>query len=172
MAASLAMCYEYPIENAFYAGLLHDCAKYMTPAELLEFCQKNDIAVTEAEKSMPQLLHAKAGAYIAREEYHVTDQEILHAISVHTTGIPAMNLLDKILFVADYIEPNRVQAPRLSEVRSLAFHDLDVCVATILSDTILYLESLEQPIDNTTYETYHFYREKLQKKGQDVSLRS
>lgn len=70
--------------------------------------------------SNPGLLHAKAGMVLAEEEYGIKDTQILHAIRVHTTGEADMGLLDKILFVADYIEPNRCEAPRLEEIRKLA----------------------------------------------------
>jgi predicted HD superfamily hydrolase involved in NAD metabolism len=71
----------------------------------------------------------------------VKDTDILHAIRVHTTGEADMGLLDKILFVADYIEPNRCEAPRLEEIRKLAFCDLNRTVAEILYDTINFLNT-------------------------------
>lgn len=85
------------------------------------------------------MLHAKLGAYFARKIYGVEDKEILHAIQVHTTGEPGMNTLDKIIYIADYIEPNRNKAPNLEEVRKLAFVDLDKAMLKILSDTLNYL---------------------------------
>lgn len=66
-----------------------------------------------------------------------------------------MNLIDKILFVADYIEPGRDQAPRLDRLRKLAFSDLDQCCIFILEDTIQYLKQLNKTVDPTTQKTYH-----------------
>ena len=83
--------------------------------------------------------------------------QILHAIRVHTTGEADMGLLDKILFVADYIEPNRCEAPRLEEIRKLAFSDLDRTVAEILYDTINFLNTKSGAIDPTTQITYNYY---------------
>ena len=157
-AAALAMAHSYPMDTAYIAGLLHDCAKYMSPDELLEFCKKKKIAITDAEKRSPQLLHAKAGAYLAKHEYGIEDPEILHAITVHTTGMPEMSLLDEILFTADYIEPNRDKAKRLTEIRQAAFQDFHLAIQMILSDTIDYLEETGKDIDETTYRTYEYYR--------------
>ena len=141
------------------AGLLHDCAKCIPNPEKLRLCEENDILVTEIERENPFLLHAKLGALLAGIEYGVTDPEILHAIKVHTTGEPDMNLLDKIIYIADYIEPNRDKAANLSHVRELAFRDLNVCMAEILHDTLVYLKQRGGSIDPTTQMTYEFYRQ-------------
>lgn len=157
-AASLAMAHGYPMDVAFIAGLLHDCAKYMSPDELLTFCEKKKIDITDAERRSPQLLHAKAGAYLARHEYGIEDEDILHAITVHTTGMPGMSLLDEIIFTADYIEPNRDKAKRLTEIRQAAFKDFHLAIQMILSDTIDYLKETGKDIDETTYRTYEYYK--------------
>ena len=157
-AASLAMAHGYPMDVAFIAGLLHDCAKYMSPDELLTFCGKKKIDITDAESRSPQLLHAKAGAYLARHEYGIEDEDILHAITVHTTGMPGMSLLDEIIFTADYIEPNRDKAKRLTEIRQAAFKDFHLAIEMILSDTIEYLKEAGKDIDETTYRTYEYYK--------------
>ena len=104
------------------------------------------------------MLHAKLGALLAKTEYDVTDPLILHAIKVHTTGEPDMNILDKIIYIADYIEPNRNKAANLDRVRELAFHDLDVCMAEILHDTLVYLKKRGGNIDPTTQMTYEYYK--------------
>ena len=119
-AGCLAMANGYSIEKAMLAGLLHDCAKCLSTEKKIGLCVKKNIDITEVEISNPGLLHAKAGMVLAEEEYGIKDAQILHAIRVHTTGEADMGLLDKILFVADYIEPNRCEAPRLEEIRKLA----------------------------------------------------
>ena len=145
------------IEKAMLAGLLHDCAKCLSTEKKIELCVKKNIDITEVEISNPGLLHAKAGMVLAEEEYGIKDTQILHAIRVHTTGEADMGLLDKILFVADYIEPNRCEAPRLEEIRKLAFSDLDRTVAEILYDTINFLNTKSGAIDPTTQITYNYY---------------
>ena len=134
-AGCLAMAYGYDMQKAMLAGLLHDCAK----------CSPNDAKL-------------RLCALLAKTEYDVTDPLILHAIKVHTTGEPDMNILDMIIYIADYIEPNRNKAANLDRVRELAFHDLDVCMAEILHDTLVYLKKRGGNIDPTTQMTYEFYK--------------
>ena len=157
-AASLAMRYSYPVSHALIAGLLHDCTKYLSDEEQLKFCRKHNIEVTESEEKAPQILHSKTGAYEASHTHGIKDFSIIHAISVHTTGAPNMNLLDKILFTADYIEAGRNEAPRLNDIRNIAFNDLDLAVTMILSDTINYLKEKDKSMDERTFETYEFYK--------------
>ena len=157
-AASLAMRYGVMMHQAILAGLLHDCAKAIPNDEKLRLCEENDILISSVERENPFFLHAKLGALLAKTEYDVTDPLILHAIKVHTTGEPDMNILDKIIYIADYIEPNRNKAANLDRVRELAFHDLDVCMAEILHDTLVYLKKRGGNIDPTTQMTYEFYK--------------
>lgn len=158
-SACLAMANGYDMEKAQLAGLLHDCAKCIPNEKKLKICAKNNIPITQVEKDNPFLLHAKVGAFLARVLYEVEDEEILHAISVHTTGAPAMNTLDKIVFIADYIEPKRDKAANLKEIRKTSFEDLDEALKMILSDTIHYLNGSknDKNIDPMTIETYHYY---------------
>lgn len=162
-ACALAMRYQYSMNKARLAGLLHDWAKYLIDDEQLAYCKKHGIKVTKAEEQAPYLLHAKIGAYIAKVKYGIDDADIYHAILVHTTGAPKMNLLDKILFTADYIEPNRKDAPRLEDIRMMAFENLDTAVLMILEDSIQYIKDTKRPMDPTTMETYEYYKEQLNK---------
>ena len=158
-AGCLAMAHGYYLEKAMLAGLLHDCAKCIPNDEKLALCKEHNILVTPVEAENPFLLHAKLGAFLAESEYNITDPDVLHAIKVHTTGEPDMNILDKIIFIADYIEPGRNKAPNLEKVRKLAFHDLKACMAQILRDTLMYLNSGKGTIDSTTQLTYEFYKQ-------------
>lgn len=160
-AACLAMKYGEDIEKAQVAGLLHDCAKCIPDQKKIKLCVKNRIPMTEMEQKNPFLLHAKVGAYIAEEKYGVTDQGILDAIACHTTGKPDMTRLEKIIYIADYIEPQRSKAPNLEEVRKLAFDDLDRALFKILSDTLNYLKRAPKNLDPMTLQAYEYYKEKL-----------
>ena len=157
-AAALAMRYGEDLEKAQIAGILHDCAKCMPDNKKLKICEKNHIEITEAEKMSPFLLHAKVGAYIAKAKYDIEDTEILDAIACHTTGKPAMTLLEKIIYISDYIEPMRNKASNLDEVRKMAFVDLDEALFKILSDTLVYLEKSSKKMDPMTMQTYEYYR--------------
>ena len=156
-AAALAMTYGCDLMKAQTAGLLHDCAKCIPAKKKLKLCEREGIPMTSYEKKNPFMLHAKLGAYLARNKYDIKDEEILQAITWHTTGKAEMNLLEKIIFVADYIEPNRCKAPNLSELRRLAFEDLTQCVCRILEDTLNYLEQDDRELDEMTRTAYEYY---------------
>lgn len=162
-AGALAMRYEEDMEKALIAGLLHDCAKGYSSDKKIELCKKYHLPISNSEKKNPGLLHAKLGAYLAKEKYDIEDQEILDAITCHTTGRPNMTMLDKILYIADYIEPNRDQAPNLETLRHLAFVNLDECLYQILETSLLYLQSRDEVIDPMTEQTYLYYKELFKK---------
>jgi predicted HD superfamily hydrolase involved in NAD metabolism len=162
-AFSMALVHDADYEKALIAGLLHDCAKYMTGEEMLTECIANGVPVKQVEMLKPDLLHAKLGAFYAKSVYNIEDEEILSAITWHTTGRPDMTLLEKIIFVADYMEPNRTSSviPNLDNIRKLSFENLDKAVYQILGDTIAYLMESGKLIDETTADTYDFYKRKL-----------
>ena len=160
-ASCLAMAYGTDTEQAMFAGLLHDCAKCIPNSDKVKLCEKNHLYMSDVEKENPFLLHAKLGAFLAKSKYGVEDADILHAISVHTTGEADMNLLDKIIFLSDYIEPHRDKAPNLTEIRHLAFHNIDMAVLKILHDTLNYLNQKSGTVDRKTHETYEYYQKLL-----------
>ena len=157
--AALAMVHDCDLITAQTAGLLHDCAKCIPNKKKLKMCSQHHISVSEFEQEHPFLLHAKLGAYVAKAKYDVTDENILSAITWHTTGKPEMTLLEKIVYIADYIEPKRDKAPNLAIVRKLAFQDLDECMYKILGDTLAYLEENPKDIDNATKDAFLYYRD-------------
>ena len=157
--AALAMVHDCDLITAQTAGLLHDCAKCIPNKKKLKMCKDTKTPVTDFEREHTFLLHAKVGAWVAREKYGVTDPEILSAITWHTTGKPEMTLLEKIVYIADYIEPKRDKAPNLAIVRKLAFQDLDECMYKILGDTLAYLEENPKDIDNATKDAFLYYRD-------------
>ncbi|MBS7008733.1 bis(5'-nucleosyl)-tetraphosphatase (symmetrical) YqeK [Anaerostipes sp.] len=158
-SASMAMAFGEDIQKAFMAGLLHDCAKGYSLEQQVKLCRKYGITLTKERQESPQLLHSALAPYIARDCYGNEDPEIASAVECHTTGKPAMTVLDKIVFIADYIEPGRKEIPGLSNVRQLAFSDMDQCLLKILEHTIQYLQGREQTIDPKTMETYQYYKE-------------
>lgn len=156
-ATALAMCYQVDLNKAQVAGLLHDCAKCISDEKKVAICTKHNIQMNAIELNNPFLLHAKVGSYMAMKKYNIHDPDVINAILNHTTGRPGMSALEKIIYIADYIEPGRKQAPNLSEVRKLAFKDLDQALLKILEDTLNYLQSIGNDIDPMTQKTYEFY---------------
>lgn len=162
-SAALAMRYQANLEQALLAGLLHDCAKCIPNSEKIQICREERLAVSEVEKANPSLLHAKLGAFFARKQYGVSDTEVLDAIKSHTTGRPGMSLLEKIVYIADYIEPGRKELPNMKDVRQMVFEDIDKCLYKILEDSLVYLNSRGIPIDPMTEQTYLYYKEEQKK---------
>lgn len=159
-AASLAMRYGYDVKKAQVAGLLHDCAKCNTDEKMLEKCKKNNIVITDVEKRNPYLLHAKLGACFAKKKYGIEEEEILSAITYHTTGKPDMSELEKIVFISDYIEPNRKEIWGLPQIRKMAFENMDEAVFMILDHTLSYLKEQgeKKEIDLMTEEAFEYYK--------------
>ena len=165
-AASLAERYGEDMQKAETAGILHDCAKYMDVTKMESLCLKNGLELSEMERGNAALLHSKAGSILAKTKYGVPDPEICSAIRCHTTGRPAMTMLEKIIFIADYIEPGRDQAPHLQEIRSATFRDLDLALCMILKDTLDFLHESGKRIDPMTQKTYDYYKEQICKYDQ------
>ncbi|MBR4980946.1 MAG: bis(5'-nucleosyl)-tetraphosphatase (symmetrical) YqeK [Lachnospiraceae bacterium] len=159
-SAALAMRYGEDIRKAELAGLLHDCAKCLDNEKKINICKKNDISISDAEQRNPFLLHAKVGGHLAKTKYKIDDEDIINAILYHTTGRPGMSLLEKIVYIADYIEPGRDHEPNLDEVRSLSFQDLDEALLRILEDILVHLKESSKEIDPMTQMTYEFYKRK------------
>lgn len=153
----LAMRYGYPLDKAELAGLLHDCAKCYDDKEILKYCEKHNIPVSEMERKVPAVHHAKYGAWLAKKNYEIEDSEILNAIACHTTGKPNMQMLDKILYVADYIEARRYKAGNLPAMRKLAFENLDEALYQIMKGTLDYLTDRGGRIDSMTAEAFAYY---------------
>lgn len=156
-ASCMAMRYGYDLKKAYIAGLLHDCAKGMTHEARLNYCKKYDLEVTDVEKKNPSLLHAKVGADMCLRKYGIEEEEIASAVRYHTTGKPDMSLLEKIIFIADYVEPHRKEIPGLDEAREILFCDLDETLRTILKHNLQYLEESDKVIDSLTRQTYEYY---------------
>ena len=157
-ALNLAMAHGEDLGCAYLAGLLHDNAKCLSPKEKLSLCKKHGIKPNEAEAHNPDLLHAKLGAALAKDRFEIEDEAVLSAICYHTTGKPDMSTLEKIIYIADYIEPNRRMLPGLSEIRSMAFKDLDQTMVMILENTLSHLKNKKTMIDPLTQETWDYYK--------------
>lgn len=158
-AATMAFMYGVDYEKAMVAGLLHDCAKYVPNDKKIQKCEKRKVPISECEYKNPDLLHAKLSAIYAKEKYEINDREILSAIACHTTGKPAMTTLEKIIYIADYIEPNRIPLPEMDIIRREAYTDLDICLLHILHNTMHYLGKKGAHIDPATKETFEFYNQ-------------
>lgn len=128
-AAQLAAIYGADEEKCVIAGLSHDCAKGLTPEQQLAAVKRGDIMLYDGEERIAEVLHAPAGAVIAKEAFGIEDPEILSAIRYHTIGNEQMTLIEAIIYVSDYIEPNRKEHDGLQKVRDLAKVDIYAAAA-------------------------------------------
>ena len=140
MAESLATrhCPQLSLERVKGAALFHDCAKDLPLADLLKMVRDFGIVITSSDLLCPQVLHGPVGAAWVEREWHIKDRGLLQAISMHTTGGPKMEILAKIIFVADYIEIGR-NFPGAEKLREIAFGDLSQGVLACMDNTLCYL---------------------------------
>lgn len=143
--------------KAYIAGLLHDCARQFENSELPAEAEKRGIKIGEVEKSMPLLLHAYIGAKLIAEIYDVHDAEISQAIYRHTVAARDMTPLDKIIYFADMIEPNR-NYPGVDKLRDLAnkSDDLDEIILTALNESIIFVVQKNSLVHPDTIDARNF----------------
>lgn len=168
LSASLAMCHGISHRDALVAGLLHDCAKNLPEDDMLQQCLTMNLPLSEHEKRIPELIHAVYGSYLAKEEYKIVQEDILLAIRNHTLGRPQMSKLEQIVYLADYLEPERMQPtiPSLDELRSIAFQNLDKATYLVSENSIRYFESTGKDTDPMTYRVYEYYKNIVRKEIQ------
>lgn len=154
-AIELAERYGYDTEKAGLAGLIHDYAKELSDQEFLDLIDKYKLD-PELKKWGNNVWHGMVGIYKIQEDLGVTDKEILRSIETHTVGSGEMSLLDKIIYVADYIEPGR-RFPLVEEARVIAKESLDKAVAYETVHTVEHLAHQAFPIFPQTIETYNAY---------------
>ncbi len=138
------------VEKARRAALLHDCTKKLNMEEQMLLCEQYGVVLDELEKRAPKLLHAKTGAAIA-ETVFGADEELASAIRWHTTGRAGMTLLEKIIYLADYMEPTR-DFPGVGELRRVCYEDLDAGLLLGLEMTIQEMKERGAPIHTKTLE--------------------
>lgn len=134
-AKKLACLYGADAEKAYTAGLLHDIMKNTPDEELLKFFEENAIILTNTERASRKTWHAMAGAVFCERNLHVTDKEILSAIRWHTTARAGMTLLDKVVFIADFISADR-DYPGVERMREKAYISLESAMLEGLQFTI------------------------------------
>lgn len=155
MEAALELAERYGVdkEKAELAAIFHDYAKFRDKEEMRRII---------IDQKMPQdllqfhdeLWHAPVGAYLVEKEAGISDAEVLEAIRCHTSGKINMSMLDKVLYVADYIEPGR-DFPGVEQVRESAKSSLDIAVIQSMKNTITYLLKRSQPIYPDTFHAYN-----------------
>ncbi len=156
-AVSLARRYmPEDVSSASIAALLHDNAKNLPTEQQLALCEEY-FPDQDLTKEFTPILHAFAGAVEAQKRYPMLSDDIINAISFHTTGRPNMSTLEKIIYCADYAEPNREPFPGLEEARKVLFSDLDEGLKFILRQTNQYISNKGKKVHPLTTMTMSFY---------------
>jgi predicted HD superfamily hydrolase involved in NAD metabolism len=164
-ARELAVRFGADPDKAELAGLLHDAAREWRPPQLLASAREWGLAVGPLEEAAPMpCLHAPLGAEVAKREFGVEDPEVLSAIAHHTMGAEAMTTLDKVLFLADSIEPGRGDADYLREVRELSRTDLDRACLKSLDHSFQYLIRSGQVLHPRSVQARNWLIRKLKEK--------
>ena len=146
-------------EHAARAGILHDITKAMGPKEQLHLCRKYDMVLTELQKENPKLLHAKTGAAAARIVFG-EGEDVSSSIYWHTTGRAGMSLLEKIIYIADYMEPNRCFSG-VEQLRDLVFRDLDAAIYLGLDFSVSLLKKQGRIIDPDSLAAWNYYKKSV-----------
>lgn len=158
-AVALAKFWGVDEEMARRAAILHDCTKYWELEPQLATCEKYGVALDELEQTSVKLLHSKTGAAVAKDRFGVS-QEIYDAIYYHTTGKAAMTLLEKIIYLADYIEPSR-SFPGVEELRRAVHADLNRGLYEALRDSIRELHGYGSPVHPHTQEALEYITKEI-----------
>jgi predicted HD superfamily hydrolase involved in NAD metabolism len=135
---ALAQHYKTDISQARLAGLTHDCAKDMENVEIINIIEKFGYNIEGINKRTPNLMHGLAGAIVAKNTMGIEDEDVLNSITYHTTGRKNMSLLEKIIYIADYIEPMR-NFPGVEDLRKLAYTNIDEALLLSFDNTIKYV---------------------------------
>jgi nicotinate-nucleotide adenylyltransferase len=160
-------CYD-EVQQAFIAGILHDCAKCMSIPELVTYAKENNVPHEEEQEKIGDVLHAPVGRFMAEHEYGITDPVILDAIGKHCLGDVEMNDVDLAVFDADYFEPYRDHRPleiTLSELRDIALKDITVGAYEVTKASILFLKTVGAAICTQSYRVLEALEKRLKEKN-------
>lgn len=152
-AVKLADNYGLDPKKAYLAGLIHDCAKYNEEAYIKKY--NIDFSIYPVSSIKDPVLHSFLGAEVAKKVYNIYDRDVLKAIEYHTTGRPDMSDLEKIIFIADAIEPAR-DFEGIDKIRKLAFESLNKAMLNLLDSNIIFLISKKALINPLSFEARNY----------------
>lgn len=158
VAEELASINNVDISKVKLAAILHDIVKEWTNDEINEFCQNNSLDFSYLN-DYENVLHSHLGSKVAEINFNVIDEDILSAIKYHTTGRANMNKLEKIIYLADFLDPNRdIEKYRenFEKAKLYAYENLDKGMSFVLERTLIYLK--DEKIYEDTRKAYEYYR--------------
>lgn len=163
-AVKLADCYGADKDKAYTAGLLHDCAKEYSIDTQIKLCAEYGIKLDAVTLNCTAVIHAPLGAAVAEKLYGIEDKEILEAIRCHAVAKENMSLLDKIIYIADMIEPSR-DFNGVDILRKTAYEDIDRAFIMGLKQSILFNTGKNNIIHPDTIVAWNYMLGTLKKNG-------
>ncbi len=164
-ARSLAEHWNVDGDSAYLAGLIHDIAKEIPYSDAIKMLEGFGYIPDDTERVNGALLHGPLAAYIARDEFGIGNEEILNAVRFHTTGRSDMSMLEKIIYVADFIEEGRTY-PEADVIRKIAYEDIDKAVLCQADMVIKFIIDCGKVLHTDTVTTRNSFLMK-NKRGQD-----
>ncbi|MHA6260348.1 bis(5'-nucleosyl)-tetraphosphatase (symmetrical) YqeK [Sporosarcina sp. CAU 1771] len=152
-AEVLAKKHRLPVDKAILAAVFHDIAKYMDK-ELLRTTLMQEKVDNRLLSFHHELWHGPVGAILARDEFGVKDEEILNAIRYHTTGREGMSQLEKLIYIADMIEPGR-SFPNVHQLRTIANENIDLAMEACIYQSVQFLVSKKRPVFPDSIDCYN-----------------
>lgn len=163
-AYKLAIIHNEDRNKAILGALIHDCAKNKSNEEIIKIVQNSSYVIGDEEYRIPELLHGLAGAIIAKELMGIEDEDVLNSSIYHTTGRKNMTLLEKIIYIADYIEPSR-DFPGVEDLREITFNNLDEGLLKAFNNTIKYVVEKGGILHKRTVEARDYLLKEMQDKA-------
>lgn len=156
-AVHFADIYGVNKDSALIAGLLHDICKCIKPDQLVPMCKKEGLELTIEDENSISCIHGFLAAKICKNKYNIND-EIYNAIYYHTCGRPNMTMLEKILYVTDFIEPIRKSRDKMSDIRIQAFKNIDSVISPMAAHTIKYVMDHNEYVHSNTIAVFEYYK--------------
>lgn len=156
-AINLAKHYGADQGKAELAALIHDCCKNKSVDELVSIANQLNLPLDEMQLDSTALLHGPVGAAFAKDYFKIDNPEVIDAVACHTTGKADMTLLDKIIYLADYIEPNRESFEGLDELREIAYVDLDKAMLKALNMSVKHVKSKGATVHPDTLSAIKYF---------------
>lgn len=158
-AVEMANIFGVDPEKARLAGLLHDCAKNIDKSKMIPLCKELGVPLDPVKKDQKGLIHADLGAKMLETEFGIDDPEIVDAVKYHTLGRESMTDLEKILYLADIIEPNRTPFEGMDELRRLCKTNLDCAMLFALERSIEYIQHRHKKLHSQTLQAQQYFLE-------------
>ena len=162
-AVNLADIYGADKDNCMVAGILHDYCKCLSLDDMLSMCEKYNVILTEEDRNADGCIHGFLAAKVCKEKYDINN-EVYNAIYYHTCGRPNMTILEKIIYVSDFIEPLRRFRDRVEEVRRLAYTNIDKAIVLSSEMGLEHLKNTNKFIHSNTQKTLDYYKNLMEVK--------